>query len=133
MLPFLISIHQHHCRLSQGFCGVRFNPYLWAEGGEGMRDETGLALYRKAGELNMPVGVMCFKGLKLHIGDIKALLESSPQTKVSFVSCCCRAGSCCLFCCAREYHLLVLSRRIVASEHLMHVSRGLEDPNHGEY
>lgn len=66
----------------QGFCGVRFNPYLWAEGGEGMRDETGLALYRKAGELNMPVGVMCFKGLKLHIGDIKALLESSPQTKL---------------------------------------------------
>lgn len=61
---------------------MRFNPYLWADGGEGMRDETGLALYRKAGELDMPVGVMCFKGLGLHIQDIKALLESSPQTKV---------------------------------------------------
>lgn len=66
----------------QGFCGVRFNPYLWAEGGEGMKDETGMALYRKAGELNMPVGVMCFKGLGLHMQDIEALLKSSPQTKV---------------------------------------------------
>ncbi|CAM9566234.1 unnamed protein product, partial [Sphacelaria rigidula] len=66
----------------QGFCGVRFNPYLWAEGGEGMKDETGMALYRKAGELNMPVGVMCFKGLGLHMQDIEALLKSSPQTKL---------------------------------------------------
>lgn len=67
---------------AQGFCGVRFNPYLWPQGGAGMQDETGLALYRKAGELDMPVGVMCFKGLGLHIEDIHALLESSPQTKV---------------------------------------------------
>lgn len=71
---------------------MRFNPYLWADGGEGMRDETGLALYRKAGELRMPVGVMCFKGLGLHIEDIKGLLESSPQTKVSTSRCC--RGSC---------------------------------------
>lgn len=51
-----------------------------------MQDETGLALYRKAGELDMPVGVMCFKGLGLHIEDIHALLESSPQTKVCVAS-----------------------------------------------
>lgn len=68
--------------IRQGFCGVRFNPYLWPEGGPGMKDETGLALYRRAGELGMPVGVMCFKGLCLHLDEIKALLESSPETKV---------------------------------------------------
>eukprot|EP00904_Undaria_pinnatifida_P006595 jgi/Undpi1/3065/HiC_scaffold_15.g06441.m1 len=66
----------------QGFCGVRFNPYLWAQGGAGMRDETGLALYRKAGELGMPVGVMCFKGFGLHVEEIEALLRSSPETKL---------------------------------------------------
>lgn len=71
---------------AQGFCGVRFNPYLWAEGGAGMKDDTGLALYRKAGDLGMPVGVMCFKGLDLHVKDIVALLESSPQTKVRLMS-----------------------------------------------
>ncbi|CAM9245020.1 unnamed protein product [Scytosiphon promiscuus] len=67
---------------SQGFCGVRFNPYLWPEGGEGMKDDTGLALYRKAGELSMPVGVMCFKGFGRHVKEIEALLASSPQTKL---------------------------------------------------
>ena len=47
-----------------------------------MTDDTGLALYRKAGELNMPVGVMCFKGFGLHVKEIEALLESSSETKV---------------------------------------------------
>lgn len=61
---------------------MRFNPYLWPEGGGGMKDETGLALYQRAGELNMPVGVMCFKGLRLHFEEIKSLLQCSPQTKV---------------------------------------------------
>ena len=68
--------------MAKGFCGVRFNPYLWPEGGEGMKDETGIALYRKAGELNCPVGVMCFKGFGRHVEEIRALLTSSPQTKV---------------------------------------------------
>lgn len=66
----------------QGFRGVRFNPYLWPKGGSGMKDDTGLAMYRKAGELDMPVGVMCFKGFGLHVGEIKALLESFSDTKV---------------------------------------------------
>lgn len=47
-----------------------------------MKDETGMALYRKAGELNCPVGVMCFKGFGRHVEEIKALLSWSPQTKV---------------------------------------------------
>ncbi|CAM9124319.1 unnamed protein product [Ectocarpus sp. 4 AP-2014] len=66
----------------QGFCGVRFNPYLWSEGGDGMKDDTGLALFRKAGELGLPVGVMCFKGFRRHVEEIEALLLSSPQTKL---------------------------------------------------
>ncbi|CAM9162126.1 unnamed protein product [Pylaiella littoralis] len=66
----------------QGFCSVRFNPYLWPEGGEGMKDDTGVALYGKAGELGMPVGVMCFKGFGRHVKEIEALLLSSPQTKL---------------------------------------------------
>lgn len=49
-----------------------------------MQDETGVALYLKAGELGMPVGVMCFKGFGLHVKDIEALLQSSPQTKVQY-------------------------------------------------
>lgn len=61
---------------------MRFNPYLWPEGGSGMKDDTGLALYRKAGELGLPVGVMCFKGFGRHVEEIEALLASSPQTKV---------------------------------------------------
>lgn len=47
-----------------------------------MKDDTGLALYRKAGELAMPVGVMCFKGFGRHVKEIEALLASSPDTKV---------------------------------------------------
>ena len=30
----------------------------------------------------MPVGIMCFKGLDLHLDDIKELIEKSPDTKV---------------------------------------------------
>lgn len=74
------------CCGAKGFCGVRFNPYLWPQEGTGMKDATGLALYRKAGELGMPVGVMCFKGFGLHVEEIEALLQSSPQTKVCLVS-----------------------------------------------
>lgn len=61
---------------------MRFNPYLWPEGGEGMKDDTGIALYQKAGELGLPVGVMCFKGFGRHVKEIEALLASSPPTKV---------------------------------------------------
>lgn len=46
-----------------------------------MTDDTGVALFRKAGELGLPVGVMCFKGFGRHVEEIEALLLSSPQTK----------------------------------------------------
>lgn len=46
-----------------------------------MKDDTGVALFRKAGELGLPVGVMCFKGFGRHVEEIETLLLSSPQTK----------------------------------------------------
>jgi hypothetical protein len=38
--------------------GVRFNPYLQAGW---MASEACLALFRRAGDLGLPVGVMCFQ------------------------------------------------------------------------
>jgi len=67
------------CR-EEGYRGVRFNPYLAGWGEAGMSGEVGRALYRKAGELGVPVGHMCFKGLMLHLADIEALLADSPAT-----------------------------------------------------
>jgi predicted TIM-barrel fold metal-dependent hydrolase len=77
----------------QGFVGVRFNPYLWPENKSSdgsvssprwapmsQADGAGLAVYKRCGELHMPVGVMCFQGLQLHYDDILALLKASPDT-----------------------------------------------------
>merc|ERR1711935_816735 len=74
----------------QGFVGVRFNPYLWptttdADGVGGMcamskKGQGGVAVYKRCGELNFPVGIMCFKGLDRHYDDILNLLEASPGT-----------------------------------------------------
>lgn len=67
----------------KGFVGVRFNPYLWPAKGdswERMSEGAGLAVYKRCAELHMPVGVMCFKGLQLHLDDITKLLKASPKT-----------------------------------------------------
>lgn len=70
----------------KGFVGVRFNPYLWSKEGDfqwkfmSTPNEGGLAVYKRCGELRMPVGVMCFQGLQWHYDDIVQLLESSPET-----------------------------------------------------
>ncbi|KAL3937713.1 MAG: hypothetical protein SGBAC_007240, partial [Bacillariaceae sp.] len=67
----------------KGFVGVRFNPYLWpskSDGWEKMSQGSGLAAFKRAGELKMPVGIMCFKGLQLHLDDIIQLLDASPDT-----------------------------------------------------
>ena len=70
----------------KGFVGVRFNPYLWPSQGEkkwkpmSTAGEGGLAVYQRCGELNMPVGVMCFQGLQLHYDDILGLFQASPDT-----------------------------------------------------
>lgn len=69
----------------QGFVGVRYNPYLWPKEGEGwssMCNEGGMAVFRRCGELKMPVGIMCFQGLHLHYDDIVQFLQASPDTQV---------------------------------------------------
>ncbi|CAE7563985.1 ligI [Symbiodinium natans] len=66
---------------SKQWVGVRFNPYKWPAG-QSMADDTGKALFRKAGELSLPVGFMPFKGLSQHVEDIEALMKSSPSTQV---------------------------------------------------
>lgn len=70
----------------KGFVGVRFSPYLWPKTEDGgwtamsTPGGSGLAVYQRCAELNMPVGVMCFQGLQLHYDDIVQLLTSSPKT-----------------------------------------------------
>lgn len=60
--------------------GVRFNPYKWQN--EDMANEVGQQLFAAAGELNLPVGFMPFKGLARHIVAIETLLKASPATQV---------------------------------------------------
>ncbi len=43
--------------VGRGYRGVRFNPGLWREG-ELMNGEVGRALYKRAGELGIPVGFL---------------------------------------------------------------------------
>jgi predicted TIM-barrel fold metal-dependent hydrolase len=61
----------------EGFVGVRFNPYLFPAG---MDSPVGRALYKRAGELKMPVGVMCFQGFLPQLPALTALLDASPAT-----------------------------------------------------
>ncbi|CAJ1421495.1 unnamed protein product [Effrenium voratum] len=63
----------------KNWVGVRFNPYKWSGT---MADDVGKALFRRAGELKLPVGFMPFKGLSQHVADIEALMEHSPETQV---------------------------------------------------
>lgn len=48
-----------------------------------MTNEVGKALFSKAGELGIPVGFMCMKGLSLHISEIEELCTEFPSTVVS--------------------------------------------------
>lgn len=63
----------------EGYRAVRFNPYLWPDG-ERMTNDAGRAMYAKAGELGVPVGVMTFKGLLRHIDEITELATDLPKT-----------------------------------------------------
>lgn len=64
-----------------GYCAVRFNPYLWPSG-QKMTNEIGKAMFSKAGELGVPVGFMCMKGLNLHFLEIEELCTLYPSTPV---------------------------------------------------
>ncbi len=68
----------------KGFVGVRFNPYLF-EGDSAMRmsdHEGAIAVLKRCGELKLPVGIMCFKGIELHYDDIVTLCHISPTTPI---------------------------------------------------
>jgi len=72
----------------KGFVGVRFNPYLFeGKGGDSammrMSDHEGaIAVLKRCGELKLPVGIMCFKGIDLHYDDIVTLCNISPTTPI---------------------------------------------------
>ena len=60
-----------------GYVGVRFNP---AQFKDGIDSAVGRALYARAGELGMPVGVMAFGGLRTVLPALTALLDAHPDT-----------------------------------------------------
>lgn len=64
-----------------GYCAVRFNPYLWPSS-EKMTNTIGKAMFSKAGELGVPVGFMCMKGLNLHFAEIEELCTEYRSTTV---------------------------------------------------
>ncbi|XP_057496362.1 uncharacterized protein LOC130781244 isoform X1 [Actinidia eriantha] len=70
-----------HLILKDGYRAVRFNPYLWPPG-QKMTNEIGKAMFSKAGELGVPVGFMCMKGLDLHLSEIEELCTEFPKTVV---------------------------------------------------
>uniref|UniRef100_A0A1J3EJA2 4-sulfomuconolactone hydrolase n=1 Tax=Noccaea caerulescens TaxID=107243 RepID=A0A1J3EJA2_NOCCA len=67
--------------LESNYRAVRFNPYLWPPG-QKMTNAVGKAMFSKAGELGVPVGFMCMKGLHLHIAEIEELCTEFPKTTV---------------------------------------------------
>ena len=64
---------------AQGFVGVRFNAGNFPAG---LASPVGKALYKRAGELGMVVGVMAFKGLGPFVPALRELCEEFPATKV---------------------------------------------------
>ncbi|RZB52139.1 hypothetical protein D0Y65_048535 [Glycine soja] len=47
-----------------------------------MTNKVGKVIFQRAGELNVPVGFMCMKGLDLHISEIEQLCTEFPSTVV---------------------------------------------------
>ena len=47
-----------------------------------MTNDIGKAIFSRAGELKIPVGFMCMKGLDLHISEIEELCTQFPSTIV---------------------------------------------------
>eukprot|EP00884_Botryococcus_braunii_P020193 jgi/Botrbrau1/6858/Bobra.152_2s0017.1 len=64
-----------------GFRAVRFNPYLWPDGRR-MNDQVGHAIFAKCAELDLVASFMTFKGLLLHVEDIRELAEAHPDVAI---------------------------------------------------
>jgi predicted TIM-barrel fold metal-dependent hydrolase len=62
-----------------GFVAVRFNAGNF-DGG--LASPVGRALYRRAGELGMPVGILAFNGLAPFVSDLKKLCTEFPKTQL---------------------------------------------------
>lgn len=62
--------------VGRGYRGVRFNPALWREG-EMMNGDVGQALYKRAGELGIPVG---FLVSPTNYQEIETLASDYPDT-----------------------------------------------------
>ncbi|KAK9675361.1 hypothetical protein RND81_11G002700 [Saponaria officinalis] len=73
--------HLENLVTKDGYCAVRFNPYLWPSN-QKMTNEIGKAMFSKAGELGIPVGFMCMKGLNQHFSEIEELCTEYPDTNV---------------------------------------------------
>ncbi|KAH1156584.1 hypothetical protein GLYMA_18G285000v4 [Glycine max] len=67
--------------LKDGYRAVRFNPELWPAG-EKMTNKVGKAIFQRAGELNVPVGFLCMKGIGLYMSEIEQLCTEFPSTVV---------------------------------------------------
>ena len=62
--------------VGRGYRGVRFNPALWREG-ELMNGDVGRALYKRAGELGVPVGYLVSPH---NYDEIESLADEFPET-----------------------------------------------------
>mmetsp|Transcript_32793 Transcript_32793/g.64281 ORF Transcript_32793/g.64281 Transcript_32793/m.64281 type:complete len:269 (-) Transcript_32793:79-885(-) len=72
-------------RAQEGYVAVRFNPYLWPEAAREqgwLADASGTRMFAAAGRLQMPVGVMAFKGLLPLLPSLEALMAAHPETLV---------------------------------------------------
>ena len=78
-LPVPEAVAELERLAEQGFVAVRFNPALFPDG---LDSPVGKALFEKAGELVLPVGIMCFSGFTAQAPAIEALMKSSPDTTV---------------------------------------------------
>ena len=74
-LPPLEAVASVESLWRQGFVAARFNPSLFPAGLDG---PTGKALFKRCGELSMPVGIMAFTGLLPHLPAIRALAALAP-------------------------------------------------------
>ena len=74
-LPPLEAVASLESLWRQGFVAARFNPSLFPAGLDG---PTGKALFKRCGELSMPVGIMTFTGLMPHLQAIRALAALTP-------------------------------------------------------
>ena len=76
-LPPAEAVAELESLKAAGFVGVRFNAGAF-EGG--LTSEVGKALYKRAGELSLPVGVMAFKGLTSFVPSLEQLCKEHPET-----------------------------------------------------